>query len=270
MLCMGLTACNGKKEVMIDPAQQHDSINTTPTDSVAEDSVQESIEQFVPKRADELFDDFAFNFMKNSRFQRSRIIFPLVHVVDGKAQRIEKRQWKFDRMYAHHEVYTLIFADPQSEAVAKDTSLTHVVVENLNLNHKRTKSYDFVRKNGQWHLVEISEQAMGESENSDFYRFYHRFATDSLYRQQHIHPELKFITSDEEGFERIEGTLMPEQWADFGPELPRTHITNILYGQSFKNSKLRILSIRTLSGGMDCTLTFQHKKGKWILVCLEN
>ena len=268
ILLMG--GCKHRNDTPTDAVATADSsqIDTTITDN---DSIVEEQDTIAPpKKADEFFDDFAFAFMKNRRFQRSRISFPLPYTIDGQTKHIARNAWKFDRMYATREVYTLIFDSHKGAKMAKDTTVKKVVVEELNLEHQRVKSYHFERKSGEWRLVALNDQSMEESVNSDFYQFYHRFATDVDFQSTHVAESLKFSTYDEDNFQRIKGTISAAQWKDFAPELPQTQLTNILYGQTYKNSKLRILSISSLSGGMTSTLTFKKKNGEWILTQLDN
>ena len=173
-------------------------------------------------------------------------------------------------MYAAHEVYTLIFDSHKGAKMAKDTTVKKVVVEELNLELQRVKSYHFERKSGEWILTSLNEQPMEESVNSDFYDFYHHFATDDDFQKTHVAESIKFSTYDEDNFQRISGTISSAQWKDFAPELPHSQLTNILYGQTYKNSKLRVLSISSLSGGMASSLTFKKKNGEWILTQIEN
>ena len=111
---------------------------------------------------------------------------------------------------------------------------------------------------------------MERSENSDFYAFYQRFSTDEEYQREHIAQQLSFSTFDEDNFKRIEGFISASQWPDFAPELPKNKLTNVLYGQTFKNTNLRVLSISSLSSGLTSTLTFRRRNGKWMLTRLEN
>lgn len=262
--------CKHRNDVPTEAIPTVDS-SQTDTTATASDSILEAQDTIAPpKKADEFFDDFAFAFMKNRRFQRSRISFPLPYTIDGQTKHIARNAWKFDRMYATHEVYTLIFDSHKGAKMAKDTTVKKVVVEELNLEHQRVKSYHFERKSGEWRLVALNDQSMEESVNSDFYQFYHRFATDDDFQSTHVAESLKFSTYDEDNFQRIKGTISAAQWKDFAPELPQTQLTNILYGQTYKNSKLRILSISSLSGGMTSTLTFKKKNGEWILTQLDN
>ncbi|MCF0236601.1 MAG: DUF4348 domain-containing protein, partial [Bacteroidaceae bacterium] len=40
--------------------------------------------------------------------------------------------------------------------------------------------------------------------------------------------------------------------------------------QTFSNSKMRVLTITSLSGGMSSTLTFKKADGRWQLTKLDN
>ena len=133
-------------------------VDSVKSDSVVVDSVPAVAETPIPKKADEFFDDFAFAFMKKPRFQRSRIVFPLEHIVDGKRFEIQKSAWKYDRMYSAGETYTLIFDSAKGAGMAKDTSVSRVVVEELNLPHHRIKSYLFLRENAEWRLTQLKEE----------------------------------------------------------------------------------------------------------------
>ena len=266
LLCA--VGCKSRTETPAVPVEE--VIDSVQSDSLVVDSVPAVAETPIPKKADEFFDDFAFAFMKKPRFQRSRIVFPLEHIVDGKRSVIQKSAWKYDRMYSARETYTLIFDSAKGHGMAKDTSVNRVVVEELDLLQQRIKSFLFLRENAEWRLTRLTEEKMERSENSDFYAFYQRFSTDTDFQRAHIARQLSFSTFDEDNFKRIEGFISASQWPDFAPELPKNKLTNVLYGQTFKNTNLRVLSISSPSSGFTSTLTFRRRNGKWMLTRLEN
>lgn len=223
-----------------------------------------------PQKADMCFDDFVFSFMKTPKFQMNRIDFPLAYNVNGETKAITREQWTFDRMYSAHETYTLIFDSMDAEKAAKDTTLRSVIVEELDFDKHHTKNYHFEQLNGKWRLTSINEIHIDESDNSDFYTFYHNFATDTAFRSAHISPQLAYSTYDDDSFETIKGVIDAEQFEDFAPELPKAHITNILYGQDYKHSDTRVLSLRALAGGMESTLVFKKDADTWQLTELNN
>ena len=191
--------------------------------------------------------------MKKPRFQRSRIVFPLEHIVDGKRFEIQKSEWKYDRMYSAGETYTLIFDSAKGAGMAKDTSVSRVVVEELNLPHHRIKSYLFLRENAEWRLTQLKEEKMERSENSDFYAFYQRFSTDEEYQREHIAQQLSFSTFEAKTTSSALKVSFPlRSGLILLPSCPK-YVTNVLYGQTFKNTNLRVLSISSLSSGLTST-----------------
>lgn len=263
--------CKSKTDVPVELSEAMPT-DTTPAIDVAQDDTVpgDVVVPEPPKKADELFDDFAFAFMKNRKFQKERIEWPLNYVVDGRSEQIQYAQWKYDSMYSRYDIYTLIFADTKGDKAAKDTTLRRVVVEELDLDTQRAKSYGFDRKNGKWMLTSLSNGPMEESENSDFYKFYHRFATDDDFQQTHIVSPLPFTTFDDDEFKMVETTVNPADFAECAPELPKSKITNVLYGQKFKNSNMRVMSLRAQASGMECQMVFKKTDGEWKLTRLEN
>jgi hypothetical protein len=86
---------------------------TAIADSVSADSIKSVAEEAsMPVGADELFDDFFFNFASNQMQQRERVVFPLP-VDDGKNTRvIQRRQWKLEPFFMNQDCYTLFFDSP--------------------------------------------------------------------------------------------------------------------------------------------------------------
>ncbi|MFW5478990.1 MAG: DUF4348 domain-containing protein, partial [Segatella copri] len=75
IVCFTSVGCKDKK-----PATLVDSVapDTIVADTQAMDSTEKLIEETpMPKAADELFDDFLFNFAASRKLQRQRVHFPL-------------------------------------------------------------------------------------------------------------------------------------------------------------------------------------------------
>lgn len=263
ILFFSCIACTSHK--VSDPSPQSDSIDVALEDSDASDSMTNP-----PRAADGLFDDFIYSFMRNPRFQRKRIDFPLKQMVDGRECYTKQSEWKHDGLYVKRNIYTILFDSRKSIRAEKDTSLREVTVELINLKKHRMKNYHFSKKQGQWRLIYTKEEGVEKNVNNDFLRFYGRFATNSDFQARHIVNPFEFKTYDYENFKSLEGLLSVEQWPDFRPELPKNVITNIDYGQRYANSMQRVLMICSQSGGMGCSLFFKKKKGEWYLTRLEN
>lgn len=259
------TGCADKK------ASGVDSTMTDSTDTTAADTLEQLItEQPMPKAADELFDDFIFNFAANRKLQMKRIKFPL-KVVNGKTEKLlEKGQWKMEHFFMNQGYYTLIFDNRKQMKLVKDTSINNVVVEKIYLKKKKVKQYIFNRINGQWMLVEVNTGAMYQNNNASFLNFYQKFATDSTYQAHHLNSPIHFNGPDpDDDFSTMSGDILPETWPAFAPELPSGFIYNIMYGQKYTQSNQKILVMRGIANGMEMELTFVRRGKKWLLTRLS-
>ena len=261
-------SCKGNK------TETGDSLPTD-SDSIKDTDVVDTMEQIIaetpmPKAADELFDDFFFNFAANKKLQIERTQFPLPVERAGKTDTIGKKQWKTDRFFMRQGYYTLIFDNFRQMNVVKDTSVNKVVVEKIYFNIKTVKSYNFNRVNGLWKLTSINYKGIHENRNASFLKFYHQFVTDSTFQAESISNPMEFIGPDpDDDFSQMEGLITPETWPAFAPELPNNMIYNIIYGEDSKPGLQRIFVIRGIANGLEMELTFKRKKSKWMLTKLS-
>lgn len=256
------TGCTEKKAVPADT----DSVQTT--DTLKADTVASVIEETpMPKAADELFDDFFFNFAANKKLQLQRIHFPLTIVSGGKVTQVEQKAWKMEHFFMRQDFYTLIFDNYRQMNVMKDTAISHVVVEKIFLDKATVKQYAFNRNNGLWQMDSIMWTSLKNSNNASFLQFYQKFVTDSAFQVSSIHDPLEFSgPNPDDDFENMTGILAPEQWPSFAPELPHRTIYNILYGQKYSRSNQKIFVIRGIANGLETELTFRRKDGQWKLM----
>ena len=147
-------ACTDKKPIKDDSV----AVDTGNVDSTSADTLETLLsEQPMPKAADELFDDFFFNFAANRKLQRKRILFPLPVYENGKVVRtIAKDKWKIDNFFMRQDFYTLIFDNAKQMKVVKDTTINHVVVEKIYLTNNSIKQYLFNRIHGEWMLTSLN------------------------------------------------------------------------------------------------------------------
>ena len=262
------TGCTDKKKAV---AADSTSVTDTIADTTGVDSLEDLIDDVpVSKAVDELFDDFFFNFAGNRKLQMKRIQFPLPVVNDGQTAQISKSQWKMERFFMPQGFYTLILDNRKQLNLSKDTSVSHVVVEQINLEEQRVKKYNFDRKNGEWMLTSVNNSAMVQNNNSSFLKFYQRFATDSAFQMKSLSNPIAFTGPDpDDDFETISGDLLPEQWPDVGPtDLPGDLIYNIIYGQEYKESTQKIFLLRGIANGQELQMTFKAIGGEWKLTGL--
>ena len=269
IVCFSSVGCTGKKPVEVADSVATDSVVA---DTQAMDSTEKLIEETpMPKAADELFDDFVFNFAANRKLQLKRIVFPLpVYRNDKVVRRIEKRQWKMEHFFMRQDYYTLIFDNQKQMNLVKDTTIDHVVIEKVFYPKKMVQQFLFNRINGQWMMTSIGYKPMYQNMNSSFLKFYGKFATDSAFQAEHLHNPVKFVGPDpDDDFSTMTGDIEPETWPAFAPKLPHTMIYNIIYGQKYTESSQKIFVIRGIANGLETELTFRRIGGKWMLTKLN-
>ena len=269
VVCFTSVGCSDKK-----PAQVHDStsVDSVIADTQAVDSTEKLIEETpMPKAADELFDDFVFNFAANRKLQMKRVHFPLpVYHNDKLVKSIGKRAWKMEHFFMHQDYYTLIFDNQKQMNLVKDTAIDHVVIEKVFYAKKKVQQFLFNRINGEWMMTSINYKPMYTNMNASFLKFYGKFATDSAFQAEHLHNPVKFVGPDpDDDFSTMSGDIEPETWPAFAPQLPHGIIYNIIYGQKYAESNQKIFVIRGIANGMETILTFKRVHGKWMLTKLN-
>lgn len=267
MVGFSTSGCSDKK-----PATDSVSSDTLAADTVAKDSGDQLIaETPMPKAADELFDDFVFNFAANRKLQFNRIHFPLPVYRDGKiTAKLEKKQWSMEHFFMRQDYYTLIFDNAKQMELVKDTTIDHVVVEKVYLKSGSVKQYLFNRINGQWMMTSINYKPMYQNLNASFLKFYRQFATDTAFQYRHLHNPVMFTGPDpDDDFSTMTGEIAPETWPAFAPQLPGNMIYNILYGQKYAESTQKIFVMRGIANGLELELTFRKQGGKWMLTKLN-
>ena len=269
IVCFSSVGCTGKK-----PASDADTLasDTTVADTQAMDSTEKLIEETpMPKAADELFDDFVFNFAANRKLQLSRVHFPLpVYRNEKVVKTIDKKHWKMEHFFMRQDYYTLIFDNQKQMNLVNDTTIDHVVVEKVFYHKKTVQQFLFNRINGQWMMTSINYKPMYSNKNASFLKFYGKFATDSTFQAEHLHNPVKFVGPDpDDDFSTMTGDIEPETWPAFAPKLPSSMIYNIIYGQKYNESNQKIFVIRGIANGLETELTFKRIGGKWMLTKLN-
>ena len=240
ILFLAVCCSCGNKRVKIDPFTSiTDLVDSASYMNSGADSLERIAEKEAPKpmEADELFDDFIFNYASDEKLQRQRTVFPLPYYNVDTPSRIEKKYWKHDYLFTRQSYYTMLFDNEEDMDLIGDTTLNSVQVEWIFLQTHMVKKYYFERKKGMWMLEAINLRHMEKGENENFVDFYTHFASDSLYQREHIRNPLQFVTIDpDDEFSILETTLDVDQWFAFRPSLPTDKLSNINYGQ--KNEDL--------------------------------
>ena len=231
-------------------------------------------EREVPAKADDSFADFFYNFACDERFQTDRIVFPISYYKGEEVVRTTREDWQHDSLFSSHETYTVMFDSPEDMEVEEDTSLTSVQVDMIYLSKRKVKRYYFERINERWYLEAINMEPLTDrsDDREDFFTFYGRFATDSVFQRERLHDPLEFVTADpEDDFEILETTLDVGQWFAFRPPMLQEWLSNIHYGQPLSvDSGEKILEIKGFGNGFCNTLFFQLRQGLWRLMKFED
>ena len=226
----------------------------------------------LPNHADELFDDFFFNFAGNKKMQRNRISFPLVVREGGETRRIERKDWKRETFFMKQGYYTLIFDDESQIEQVKDTTITQVVVENINLNENRVRQYVFNRRAGLWMLDSICYHDLSEAHHASFLKFYNRFVNDTVFQYRSLEERVQFSSPDpDDDFQDIDGEFTAESWPAFCPELPGEILYNIIYRPFSPTARVKskIFILKGISNGFELRLFFRKDGESWKLHRME-
>ena len=244
-----------------------DSADTQAVDTEEVDTQEQLIiETPMPQAADELFDDFLFNFVANKNLQMERVLFPLTTTRNGDTTQTDRSQWKMERFFMRQGYYTLLFGSRGEMAQMNDTSLTEATVEKIYFNTGAVIQYRFERLRGAWMLTQVDTQPITANPNASFLQFYRRFVTDSLFQCESLEETVQFVGPDpDDDFAQMEGILTPDTWPAFAPELPAQMIYNIVYGPRKPRTDRIIFMLRGIANGLEMELTFRRHGDKWRL-----
>ena len=251
-----------------------------PADTLESDSVlffQDEDEGLsLEYHATEVFGDFIFAFTHNTRFQAERIRFPLpVTDTEGEESVIRSgRQFRSEFRLPGNDYYTLLLGDiNQMSVFQNDTALSEVSFQCVNLQKLSMVNYDFRRTDGRWYLTHRHHGPLS-AEQMDFFHFYQRFVTDTLFQEESLAPQLSITIpedeEDEQDEEEVEGTIDRSQWPVFRPGMPRDEFVNIYFGQTYPDPHTVHLLQCGISNGLLDIFTFRREEGRWRLTSYEN
>ena len=263
-------SCGGSKTGSTTTEDMADSVVAGDTMTAVDSLLAELDNLPMPKAADELFDDFVFNFAANRKLQMERILFPLRMVTDDKVETVDRSKWKMERFFMHQGYYTELFDNERHMEVVKDTSVNQAVVEKIYFDSQTVNQFDFRRLKGAWMLVEVRTIPFEQSANASFLPFYHQFASSTEFQLKHLGNEVAFIGPDpDDDFATMEGVITPDTWEAFAPQLPKKMIYNIIYGNPRKEGNSKLFVLRGIANGLELEMTFLRNNGNWRLTKLS-
>lgn len=274
VLAVVLAGCKGGKTNASTQGDESWYVDSLEEPSSEEKQTEESLDELIaeepmPLAAEELFDDFIFNFASNKKLQFERIVFPLVVNSGANVDTIRREDWKMEHFFMHQGEYTLIFDNESEMELVKDTSVSEAMVEKIFLEENFIRQYLFSRQGGRWRLHEVRNQTLPRNPNAPFLEFYHQFVADSVFQRASLSDEIDFVGPDpDDDFSQMEGVITPDFWEAFAPELPQKMLYNVVYGRQDPASLTKIFVIRGISNGLETELTFRQVNGRWKLIKL--
>ena len=271
-LAMLMFSCKGKQMDVAAEDAAADTVDSTVQDDLDADTLEQLItETPMPQAADELFDDFLFNFAANRNLQMERVAYPLPTIRNGDTTFVDKGGWKMERFFMRQDYYTVLFDNERQMELVRDTSVSQATVEKVYFNTGAVIQYQFRRLNGAWMLLCVKTEPLQANPNASFLDFYHKFVTDSLFQAESLGETVRFVGPDpDDDFAQMEGILTPDTWPAFAPELPDRMIYNIVYGKPLADSDQKIFVMRGIANGMEVEMTIRREEGQWKLVKLVN
>lgn len=263
-----MLSCTGNKGQRTDIQADSLAVAADSIDTVAVDTLEQLIiDTPMPKAADELFDDFLFNFAANKRLQRERVVFPLNVRKKNKDEQIAKERWKMEHFFMRQGYYTLMFNDDQQMRLMKDTSVNRTIVERIQLRKNEVTDYVFRRIRGAWMLLEIRKTTIEDNVNASFLEFYRHFVTDSAFQVKSLNRTVDFVGPDpDDDFGMMEGVITADTWEAFAPKLPSKTIYNIVYGDPQEEGDEKIFIMRGIANGLELELRFKKVGERWLLM----
>ena len=269
---LAMFSCKGKQAADVAGDVPQDTVDTATVDTTDIDTMEQLITATpVPRAADELFDDFLFNFSANRKLQMERVAFPLKVVRRGDTSYVSREAWQMERFFMRQDYYTVLFDNERQMDVVKDTSVNEAIVEKIYFNTGAVQQYLFRRIRGAWMLLAMKTEAISANRNGSFLEFYHRFVTDSAFQTESLGQTVVFVGPDpDDDFARMEGILTPDTWAAFAPELPDRMIYNIVYGPPTPPGRTKIFVMRGIANGQEVEMSFHRENDRWELDKLTN
>ena len=266
-----LVACGGNKTNTTEEEIPADTTMSAADSIAADEAANDPLANLpLPKAADELFDDFLYNFAASRKLQMERVMFPLKKVNGNKVEKIDRDHWRMERYFMRQQYYTLLFDSEKHMEVVKDTSVNHAVVEMIYFNTGAVVQHIFDRLRGAWMLTSINTIPISGSNNASFLEFYSHFSTDKEFQEESLSETIQFEGPDpDDDFARMEGVITPDTWEAFAPELPQKMIYNIIYGQPRPEGNRKVFGLRGIANGMEVEMTFVRKNDTWKLTKLN-
>lgn len=270
LMVLCLMSCGGKKT--------NDSVESDTLSAEEPDADEEYLDTLVydtddtplTEAVDESFLDFFYTFLNRRSFQLQRVTYPVpVHDASGEVVETLKngRSVSDAFQFAGYDYLVMLLGPEQDPYDYLNSDARHAEIRQMDLVGGGCRSYAFDRQEEDWYFTGIQQEA---NYHDGFVHFYAKFANDSVFRAEHLSPEI-FVSlpSTEDEMEMVDGNIDSGQWDVFSPELPRQSFLLLTMGEEVeKPHSVKFVKCGVASSMMEI-LTFEREDNDWKLVRYE-
>lgn len=231
-----------------------------------------SVEENFFSGEDGIFEEFLYEFSADTAMQMHRIHFPLPYLCKGEEIQLEKKEWDTLRLLGLTDIYYTLFERDAEMDAERDTAMRKANLECVDMKTRTVRTFFFEKLDGCWKLLRVNERELASYKHREFFSFYHRFVTDSVFQSLHVNDPMTFVTLDpEDDFNILEANIDMEQWFAFRPVLPEHLLVNVDYGvKPSRRPQRKILTCKSLGGNFNHTSYFRKIKDEWVLTRFED
>lgn len=231
-----------------------------------------SVEENLFSGEDGIFEEFLYEFSADTAMQMHRIHFPLPYLCKGEEIQLGKQEWDTSRLLGLTDIYYTLFERDAEMDAERDTAMRKANLECVDMKTRTVRTFFFEKLDGCWKLLRVNERELASYKHREFFSFYHRFVTDSVFQSLHVNDPMTFVTLDpEDDFNILEANIDMEQWFAFRPVLPEHLLVNVDYGvKPSRRPQRKILTCKSLGGNFNHTSYFRKIKDEWVLTRFED
>lgn len=231
-----------------------------------------SVEENFFSGEDGIFEEFLYEFSADTAMQMHRIHFPLPYLCKGEEIQLGKQEWDASRLLGLTDIYYTLFERDAEMDAERDTAIRKANLECVDMKTRTVRTFFFEKLDGCWKLLRVNERELASYKHREFFSFYHRFVTDSVFQSLHVNDPMTFVTLDpEDDFNILEANIDMEQWFAFRPVLPEHLLVNVDYGvKPSRRPQRKILTCKSLGGNFNHTSYFRKIKDEWVLTRFED
>ena len=161
-----MLSCSGSGRGMSGDLSDMDSLYA---DSIELLSLTDTLELFeeevLPKSADELFNDFFYNYASDGNFRKMRTTYKYDSAAGDSVLASSMSSNAAFRELTVKDFYAVVYEREEELVFQKDTSLSEVIVERMDLDAGIVEQFDFRRYDGTWVMQDVTSTTVDDTSN---------------------------------------------------------------------------------------------------------